>query len=325
MRKIAKMRGLPLPAGSEDSGARTMDGTDRTRLLRPRVEDEAKARRPTDESTRTGTDKTVKLADTSSPAPAGKRTSLLVPGLLGALVVAGAGAYFVMSRSPQPAVATAPKATAPAPVVAPAKPAESASPPATRESTDVEDKAKRDAAEKANREAEAQAKRESEAQARREAELKAKGAAKSQARRDSDLKATREAEARAQREASAKAQREAEAKAQRETEAKAQRDAEAKANLAAESSFWESIKASRDPADFQKYLSRYPNGPNAEPARKRLARVEQEKRVADERLEKTRLEAERRGKLAAERARVEAERKKDAAARKPSSVVVPTF
>ncbi len=322
MRKIAKLRGLPLPAGSEDSGARTMDGTDRTRLLRPRVEDEGKARRPPDESTRTGTDKTVKLADTSSPAPAGKRTSLLVPGVLGALVVAGAVAYFVINRSPQPAVATAPKATLPAPVVAPAKPAELASPPATRESSEAEDNAKRDAAEKAKREAEAQVKRESEAQARREAEFKAKGAAKLQTKRDTDLKAQREAEARAQREAEAraqreapaKAQREAEAKAQREAEARAQRDAEAAAKLAAEPSFWESIKASRDPADFQKYLSRYPNGQNAEPARRRLARLEEEKRVADERLAKTRLEAEKREK-----------RKKDAEARKPSSVVVPTF
>ena len=338
MRKIAKMRGLPLPAGSEDGGTRTMDGTDRTRLLRPRVEDEAKAKRPASEHTRTGVDKTVKLADVPSPESAGKKTSLLVPGVLGALVVAGAVAYFVMNRSPQPTVATTPK-------------------------VETDENAKRDAAEKAKRladaqvkqEAEAQAKREAEAQAqakrdgeaqaqaKREAEPKAKAAGKSQAKRDADLKAQREAEAQAQREAAARAQREAEArtqreaearaqreaaaKVQREAEAKAQRDAEAKAKLSTEPALWESIKASRDPADFRKYLSQYPKGQNAEPARRRLARLEEDKRLEDAKAAKARVEAEKRAerdRLTAEKAKLEAERKKDSAKAKPA-IVVPTF
>jgi serine/threonine-protein kinase len=315
LRKIAKMRGLPLPAGSEDSGTRTMDGTDRTRLLRPRVEDEAKTKRPGSERTRTGVDK---LADVPSEASAGKKTSLLVPGVLGALVVAGAAAYFVMNRSPQPTVAATPK-------------------------VETDEKAKRDAAEtakrlaeaqtkqeaeaQAKREAEAQAKRDAEAQAKREAEPKAKAAGKSQAKRDVDLKAQREAEARAQREAAARAQREAEARAQREAEAKAQRDAEAKAKLPTEPAFWESIKASRDPADFRQYLSRYPKGQNAEQARRRLARLEEEKRLEDAKAAKARLEAEKRAerdRLAAEKAKLEAERNKDSAKVKPA-IVVPTF
>jgi serine/threonine-protein kinase len=327
LRKIAKMRGLPLPAGSEDSGSRTMDGTDRTRLLRPRVEDEAKTKRPGSERARTGVDK---LADVPSEASAGKKTSLLVPGVLGALVVAGAAAYFVMNRSPQPTVAATPK-------------------------VETDEKAKRDAAENAKRLAEAQAKQEAEAQAKREAEAqaqakreaeaqaqakreaepKAKTAGKSQAKRDADLKAQREAEAqaqreaaaRAQREAAARAQRESEARAQREAEAKAQRDAEARAKPATEPAFWESIKASRDPADFRQYLSRYPKGQNAEQARRRLARLEEEKRLEDAKAAKARLEAEKRAerdRLAAEKAKLEAERKKDSAKVKPA-IVVPTF
>ncbi len=329
LRKIAKMRGLPLPAGSETSGTRTMDGTaDPTRLLRPRAEDEAKAKRPAGERTRTGVDKAVERADAPSSDSAGKKSSLLVPGVLGVLAVAGAVAYFVMNRSPQPTVATTPK-------------------------VEADEKAKRDAAENAKRAAEAQAKQETEAQAKREAETKAKreteaqaqakreaetkakAAGKSQAKRDADLKARREAEARTQREAEARAQREAEtraqreaaAKAQREAEAKAQRDAQAVATPATESSFWESIKTSRDPADFRKYLSQYPKGQNAEPARRRLARLEEEKRSEDAKLAEARLEAEKRAereRLAAEKAKAEAERKKDPAKAKPA-LVVPTF
>jgi len=311
LRKIAKMRGLPLPAGSESSGTRTMDGTaDPTRLLRPRAEDEAKAKRPAGERTRTRVDKAVERDDAPSSDSAGKKSSLLVPGVLGVLAVAGAVAYFVVNRSPQPTVATTPK-------------------------VEADEKAKRDAAENAKRAAEAQAKQETEAQAKREAETKAKAAGRSQAKRDADLKAQRAAEARTQREAEARAQREAEtraqreaaAKAQREAEAKAQRDAQAIATPATESSFWESIKASRDPADFRKYLSQYPRGQNAEPARRRLARLEEEKRSEDAKLSEARLEAEKRAereRLAAEKVKAEAERKKDPAKAKPA-LVVPTF
>ena len=325
LRKIARMRGLPLPVGSEDSGTRTMDGTDRTRLLRPR-EDEAKAKRSADERTRTGVDKTVKLADVPSQESAGKRTSLLVPGVLGALVVAGAVAYFVMNRTPQPTVATTPK------VETDEKAKRAAAENAKRV---AEAQAKQEAEAQAKRDAEAKAKQQAEAQAKREAEPKAKAAGKLQAKRDSDLKAQREAEARAQREAetqaqreaAARAQREAEARAQREAEARAQREAEARAKPATESALWESIKASRDPADFRQYLSRYPKGQNADPARRRLARLEEEKRLEDTKLAKTRLEAEKRAerdRLAAEKAKLEAERQKDSAKAKPA-IVVPTF
>jgi serine/threonine-protein kinase len=327
MRKIARMRGLPLPAGAEDSGTRTMDGTDRTRLLRPRVEERSAAQRPASERARTGVDKTVKLADVSSEASAGKKSSLLVPGVLGVLAVAGAAAYFVMGRSPQPTAATTP--------------AVQTDESARREAAEkakrlAEAQAKQEAEAQAKREAEARAKQEAEAQAKRDAEPKAKAAGKLQAKRDSELKAQRETEARAQREAEMQAQREAAARAQREAEARAQREAEAKAQReaetrvrgpATESAFWESIKASRDPADFRQYLSRYPKGQNADPARRRLARLEEEKRLEDAKLAKTRLEAEKRAerdRLAGEKAKLEAERKKDTAKAKPA-IVVPTF
>ena len=332
MRKIARMRGLPLPAGAEDSGTRTMDGTDRTRLLRPRAEDDPKTKRPADERTRAGIDKTVKLADVPSEASAGKKSSLLVPGVLGVLAVAGAAAYFVMGRSPQPTVATTPTVQTD----------ESAKREAAEKAKRLaEAQAKQEAEAQAKREAEARAKQEAEAQAKRDAEPKTKATAKLQSKRDSDLKAQREAEARAaeaqaQREAGARAQREAEARAQREAEARAQREAEAKAQReaeartrgpATEAAFWESIKASRDPADFRQYLSRYPKGQNADPARRRLARLEEDKRLEDAKAAKARLEAEKRAerdRLAAEKAKLEAERKKDTAKAKPA-IVVPTF
>jgi len=329
LRKIAKMRGLPLPAGSEDSGTRTMDGTDRTRLLRPRAEDEPKVKRPASERTRTGVDKTVKLADVPSQESAGKKTSLLVPGVLGALVVAGAVAYFAMNRTPQPTVATTPT------VETDEKAKRAAAESAKRL---AEAQAKQEAEAQAKREVEAQTKREAEAQAKREAEPKAKASGKLQAKRDADLKAQREADARAQREAEvqaqreagaraqreaeARAQREAEARAQREAEAKAQRDADARAKPAAtESAFWESIKASRDPADFRQYLGRYPKGQNADPARRRLARLEEEKRLEDTKLAKARLEAEKR----TERDRLAAEKAKLDSAKAKPAIVVPTF
>jgi len=40
---------------------------------------------------------------------------------------------------------------------------------------------------------------------------------------------------------------------------------------------WNSIKSSRDAADFQKYLSRYPNGQYVEPARQRVLALEEQK------------------------------------------------
>src|SRR6266850_2272593 len=103
-----------------------------------------------------------------------------------------------------------------------------------------------------------------------EAEAQAKREAQVQAQREAEVQAQREAEAKAQRDAELKVKREAEERAQREAKVKAQPDAESKAKLAVESSLWDSIKSSRNAADFQKYLNRYPNGQYAEPARQRL-------------------------------------------------------
>ena len=206
--------------------------------------------------------------------------------------------------------------------------------------------AKRNADLKAQRDAEARAQREAEARAQRDAEARAQRDAEARAHRDAEAKAQRDAQAKAQREAEAKAQREAEARAQREAEAKAQREAEAKAKLLSEPALWESIKSSRSASDFQKYLSAYPNGKNADAARKRFAalesaRLEDEKRAEAKRLaaEKTRLEDEKRAeakKVAAEKTRLEDEkraqareaeaaRNKDADKKKPAIIVPPTF
>jgi len=277
-RKAAKLRsGSP----ADDSGTRTMAGTDRTRIQRSVRRAEA------EESVRPAVEKTIKLAEASSPEPgrAGKKRSLLVPAVLGVLVAVGAVGYFVMK--PSPPVATVP-------------------------SIDIGEKARRDAAEKARREAEAQAQRAAEAQAKREAEAQAKREAETQARREAEAQAQRAAELKAKREAEAKAQRdsraqrEADEKAQREAKAKAQRDAESKAKLAAELSLWDSVKSSSKPADLQKYLNRYPNGQYAEPARQRLLALE-------------------RARLESQAQEAEVAKKKDAERKKSTIFVPPTF
>ena len=215
MRKIAKLRGLSSPGGAEDSGSRTMDGIDRTRLLRP----EAAVQRPASERTGTGANKTVRLADAPLEGAAGKKAPLLIGSVVGVLAVAGAAAYFVMSRSPQPPVPSTPKVQTD----------DTAKREAAEKAKAAEAQARQEAEARAKQEAESRAKQEAEAQAKREAEAKTKTASKAQAKRDAELKAQREAEARAQREAEARAQREAEARTQREAQARAQREAEAKA------------------------------------------------------------------------------------------------
>jgi serine/threonine-protein kinase len=301
-RKAAKLRsGSP----ADDSGTRTMSGADRTRLQRnvPRAEAQ--------ESVRPAVEKTIKLADASAPAAGGKKKSLLLPGILAFVILAAgaAGYFFVVMKPAVEAEAkavreAAAKAEAQAKRAAEVQAKREAELRARRE---AEAQAKREADAQARREAEAQAKREAEAQAKREAEARVKREA--QAKRDAEAQAKREAEAKAQREAQAKrdaeakAKREAEAQAQREAEAEAQRqaavkaarkaefqakreadlqairdakakareDSDARAKLAAETSVWDSVKNSRDPADYQKYLDKYPNGLYADMARRRMA------------------------------------------------------
>ena len=81
----------------------------------------------------------------------------------------------------------------------------------------------------------------------------------------------------------------------------AQRDAENKAKLAAETSLWDSVKASRKASDVQKYLNRYPNGQYAEAARQRVLELE------NARLEEA------------------AKKQKDGEKKKPTIIVPPTF
>ena len=301
VRKAAKLRsGSP----ADDSGTRTMAGADRTRVQRsvPRAEAEHPTKHEAAESV--PVEKTVKLAGAASPAPTGRKKSLLVPGILGVLLLSGAAAYFFVIKPSQQS--TAQKIEAEAKARRDAAEAAKAEAQAKRE---AQAQAKQAVEAKALREADLKAKREAEAQTRLESELRAKREAETQAKRDAETKARREAEAKAQREAELKAKREAEEKAQREAKAKTQRDAENKAKLAAESSLWNSIKSSRDAADFQKYLSRYPNGQYVEPARQRLLALEEQKAK----------EQEQRAQEA------EARKQKDAERKKSTIVVPPTF
>src|SRR5882762_3185984 len=300
-RKAAKLRsGSPV----DDSGTRTMAGADRTRVQRsvPRAEPEHPAKHEAAESV--PVEKTVKLASAASRAPTGRKKSLLVPGILGVLLLSGAAAYFFVIKTSQQSTAQKIEAEAKAKREA-------------AEAAKAEAQAKRAAEAQAQREAQAQAKQAAEAkalraaaaQAKREGEAQGKREAEAQARRDAETRAKREAETKARREAELKAKRETEEKAQREAKGKAQRDAENKAKLAAESSLWDSIKSSRNAADFQKYLNRYPNGQYVEPARQRLLALEEQKVKEQE-----------------QRAQeVEMRKQKDAERKKSAIIVPPTF
>jgi len=308
-RKAAKLRsGSP----ADDSGTRTMAGADRTRVQKsvPRAEAEPSAKREAAETSQPAFERTVKLAGAASASPTSRKKSLLVPGILGVLLLAGAAAYFFVVKPSQQSAAQKIEAEAKArrdaaeAAKAEAQAKRDAEAQARREAQaqrDAEAQAKRAAEAEAQRAAELKVKREAEAQTRREAELRAKREAEAHAKRDAEAQAKRDSEARAQREAELKAKREAEAKAQREAKDKTQRDAESKAKLAAEASLWDSVKSSRKAADFQKYLNRYPNGQYAEAARQRLLE-----------LESARLEEA-------------AKNQKEAEKRKPAIIVPPTF
>src|SRR5882672_476805 len=332
-RKAAKLRsGSP----ADDSGTRTMAGADRTRVQRsvPRAEAEPSARREAAESAHPAVERTVKLASAASPAPTGQKKSLLVPGILGVMLLSGAAAYFFVVKPGQQSTAQkieaeakarrdaaeAAKAEAQAKREAQVQAQREAEAQAQREAQAKRDseaqakrageaQAQREAEFKAKRDAEAQTRRTAAAQAKREAEVQAKREAEAQARREAEARAKRETEAKAQREAELKVKREAEEKAQREAKAKAQRDTESKAKLAAESSLWDSIKSSRNAADFQKYLNRYPNGQYVEPARQRMLALEEQKVK----------EQEQRAQEA------EARKQKDAERKKSTIIVPPTF
>jgi eukaryotic-like serine/threonine-protein kinase len=290
-RKAAKLRsGSP----ADDSGTRTMAGADRTRVQRSAPRPEA------GESAQAAVEKTIKLADAPSqePARAGRSRSLLVPAVLAVLVAAGAVTYFVVVRPGQQSTAEKVEAEAKAKRDAEAAKAEAQ---ARRDAEAKADQAKRDAEAQAKREAEAQAQREAESQAKRSAEAKAKREAEGQTKREAELRAKREADVQAKRQAEMQAKRESEERAQREAKVQAQRDAENKAKLAAETSLWDSVKASRKTSDIQKYLNRYPNGQYAEAARQRVLELE------NPRLEEA------------------AKKQKDGEKKKPTIIVPPTF
>ena len=300
-RKAAKLRsGSP----ADDSGTRTMAGADRTRVQRsvPRAEAEHPAKHEAAESV--PVERTVKLARAASHAPTGRKKSLLVPGILGVLLLSGAATYFFVIKPSQQSTAQKIEAEAKA-----RRDAAEAAKTEAQAKRAAEAQAQRESELKTKRDAEAQTQRAAAAQAKREAEAQGKREAEAQTRREAEARARREAEAKTQREAELKAKREAEEKAQRDAKAKAQRDAENKAKLAAESSLWNSIKSSRDAADFQKYLNRYPNGQYVEPARQRLLALEEQKVK----------EQQQRAQEA------EARKQRDAERKKSTIVVPPTF
>jgi eukaryotic-like serine/threonine-protein kinase len=356
-RKVARLRGLPgAEESGTRSAERTADGTRLHRGV-PRAESDSKAMHETGTRTRPVVDRTMKVAPSPAaepePAPAGNKSPMFIAAILALLAVAGAAAYFFVIK-PSPPAATAPgiaaeekakseaaekaRRAAEAQAEAQAKQEAEAKAKAQHEAEataqrEAELRAKRDAEAKAQRDAELQARREAElrakaeaelqatrnaaAKAKREAELRAQTAAEARAAQEAEAKAKREAEAQAKREAQAQAKREAQAQAKREADAKAQREAEAKASLASEASLWDSIKASSQPEDFQKYLSLYPKGKNAGQARKRVAA-----------LEKARLDEQRRierEKAAAESAAQRTEAEKKNAEKRKSAIVVPTF
>jgi serine/threonine-protein kinase len=330
-RKAAKLRGLPVEGGAEASDTRQPARSESTgsqgRLARGETVFTGKRRAES-----SVVEKTLKLPRTPAlvpelepearPAPSGKRSSILVPAILGLLAAAGVAAYFVTRPGVPPPAPAAPG------VEATGKVKEQAEAQAMRE---ADAKAQREAEEKARSETELQAKREAELRAKAEAELRAQREAEARtrsaadaAKREADLRARREAEATAKREAEAKAQREAAAKSAREAEARAQ--AEATARLAAESSFWDSIKNSKNTADYQKYLNEYPRGRYADPARDRLAALEKARLEEAKRIEAEKVRADQQRQAEEGRARArEAELAKKAAEPRRPMIVPPTF
>jgi len=356
-RRVAKLRGLPVEGGTDTSDTRHPARSETTGSLgRPGlVPREPAGKRRTDSSV---VEKTVKLSGTPAPvpkldaearpAPEGRRSSILVPAILGLLAAAGVAAYFVTRPGMQPPVPAEPGVEAAGKVNKEAE---------ARAKREAEAKAQQEAAQKARAEAELQAKREAEARAQRESQAKAQREAEQRAQREAELRAKAEAELRAQREAEARtrsaaeaakreaelrARREAQAAAKREAEASAQREAnirakreaearaqaQARAKLAAESSFWDSIKNSKNPADYQKYLGQYPRGRYADQARDRLAALEKARLEDAKRIEAEKARADQKRRAEEERAKArEAElaKKSKAAGPKRPVIVPPSF
>jgi len=305
-RRAAKLRGLPVEASDTRQPAISEWTGSQGRLSRGDTESTGKRRAENSVVEKTfvisGTRAPVpELEPEAPPAPGGKRSSILVPAGLGLLAVAGvallvaAGVAYFVTR----------------PSVPPATPG-------------VE------AAAKAKEQAEAAAKREADAKAQREAEEKARSelqAIREAAKAEAELRAQREAEARS-RSAAEAAKREADLRARRDAEAAAKREAEARAQAeaAAEASLWDSVKNSKNTADYQKYLNQYPRGRYADAARDRLAALEKARLEEARRIEAEKVRADQQRQAEAERARArEAELAKKAAEAKRPVIVPPTF
>ncbi|MGB5081011.1 MAG: protein kinase [Burkholderiales bacterium] len=357
-RRVARLRGLPVEGGGEASDTRQPPRTEVTGSQGRFARDETA---PTVKlgAERSVVERTLKLAGTQASAPAreaearpathGKRSSILVPAVLGLLAAAGVAAYFATRPGVQPPVAAAPgveaagkikedearakrEAEARTQQEAAEKARSEAELQARREAEartqrESQARAEREAGQRAQREAELRAKAEAELQAQREAEARTRSAAEA-SKREAALRARREAEATAKREAEVRARRDSEVKAKREAEAKAQ--AETRARLAAESSFWDSIKNSKTAADYQKYLDQYPRGRYADLARKQIAALEKARLEEARRVEAEKVKADTQKRTEEERARAatreaDAAKRKNAAAKNRSTIVPPTF
>ena len=196
--------------------------------IRRDIEDKAKRddRRPAPGSG----DPMVPARGAPPGVPAGKKSSLMIPAVLGSLAVAGGAAYFILKPGAPTAVATAPQTnSAPESVAALATAPRQAGPAPAGAATPTPAAVKTEsAAPKAPAQAEPstlqQQKRDAEDKARRESESKAQQAA-DKARRDTEERAQREADNRAKRAAEETVLREAQAK--REAEDKLRREAAA--------------------------------------------------------------------------------------------------
>lgn len=352
-RRVARLRGLPVEGGSEASDTRQPARREATgsqgRLARGGPEPTEKRRAES-----SAVEKTLKLSRTPAPdsesetearhTPGEKRSSILIPAVLGLLAAAGVAAYFGMRPGMQAPAPAAPgvEATGKVNEQAEAQAKREAAAQAQREAeekarSEAELQAKREAEAKARRESQARAERDAEQRAQREAELRAKAEAELQAQHEAEARtrsaaeaAKREVDLRAKQEAEAAAKREADAKLKREATAKAQSEAEARSKLAAESSFWDSIKNSKNPADYQKYLNQYPRGRYADPARKQIAvlekaRLEEAKRIEAEKLNADRQKRAEEGQAQAAARELEAAKRKKQTEKSRSTIVPPSF
>ena len=317
-------------------------------LAKAKREAEAKARREAEEIAK---HVEVMEREPAVAAPKGAPVAMLLGIGVVVVALAGGGAWYFMTSpgTPPPATETKEAVRAPAPQAQP-KPQQ----PEQVAKPAVPDAAEGEKAARARLEAERAAKLEAEKAAKLEADKVAKLAAEKEAaekalreaKAQNDKLAAQRAKEEAARIAAAKAAAEKEmadrlaaerAAAERAAAEKAAAEKAAAEKIAMERAaaeqkerqLWESVRASSNPRDLDKYLYAYPSGQYAALARTTQQKLENDIRLREAEAERRRAEEAHRRELEAQQRAAaqaaEAARQKQEAERKKSIFVPPTM